>query len=54
MKAKDIMTSPVVSVAADDTILHAIRIMLQRHMSGLPVIAKDGSLVGIAIRFSHS
>ena len=29
MKAKDVMTSPVVSVEADSTILQAVRIMLQ-------------------------
>jgi CBS domain-containing protein len=47
MKAKDVMTSPVVSVEADTTILQAVRIMLQRRMSGLPVIDKEGRLVGI-------
>ena len=47
MKAKDIMTSPVVSVEADVTVLQAVRIMLQRRMSGLPVVDKEGHLVGI-------
>jgi CBS domain-containing protein len=47
MKAKDVMTSPVVSVEPDATILQAIRIMLQRRVSGLPVIDQDGSLLGI-------
>jgi CBS domain-containing protein len=47
MKAKDAMTSPVISVEADATILQAIRIMLQRRVSGLPVIDRDGRLVGI-------
>jgi CBS domain-containing protein len=47
MKAKDVMTSPVVSVAPDSTIFEAVRVMLQRHISGLPVIDKDGHLVGI-------
>jgi CBS domain-containing protein len=47
MKAKDAMTSPVISVEADATILQAIRIMLQRRVSGLPVIDRDGCLVGI-------
>src|SRR5262245_23825203 len=47
MKAKDIMTSPVVSVEADVGILQAVRIMLQRRMSGLPVVDKEGGLVGI-------
>src|SRR5262245_60996210 len=47
MKVRDVMTSPVVSVEPDATILQAIRIMLQRHVSGLPVVDKDGRLIGI-------
>src|SRR5215471_914476 len=47
MKAKDVMTSPVVSIEQDASIWQAVRIMLQRHISGLPVIDKDGGLVGI-------
>ena len=45
MKAKDIMTSRVVSVEADTPILQAVRIMLQRRVSGLPVVDNDGHLV---------
>jgi CBS domain-containing protein len=47
VKAKDVMTSPVVSVEADSTTLQAVRIMLQRRISGLPVVDKEGYLVGI-------
>src|SRR6516225_2559711 len=47
MKAKDVMTSPAVSVEPDASIWQAVRIMLQRHISGLPVIDKDGRLVGM-------
>jgi CBS domain-containing protein len=47
MKAKDVMTSPVVSVEPDATVLQAIRIMLQRRVSGLPVIDENGRLLGI-------
>ena len=47
MKVRDIMTSPVISVTPDSTVLAAVRIMLQRHISGLPVIEKGGELVGI-------
>ena len=54
MKVRAIMTSPVISVAPDSTVLEAVRIMLQRHISGLPVIEKGGELVGIVTerRFS--
>ena len=48
MQAKDIMSSPVVSIAPDATVLQAVQTMLQRRISGLPVIDKDGRLVGIA------
>ena len=37
MKAKDVMTSPVVSVEANSITLQVPRIMLQRRISGLPV-----------------
>jgi len=47
MKAKDVMTSPVVSIELDASIWQAVRIMLQRHISGLPVIDQKGALVGI-------
>jgi CBS domain-containing protein len=47
MKAKDVMTSPVVSIEPDASIFQAVRIMLQRHISGLPVIDQKGGLVGI-------
>ncbi len=44
MQVKDIMTSPVVSIEPDTSIIQAVRIMLQRHISGLPVVDKDGRL----------
>jgi CBS domain-containing protein len=47
MKVKDIMTSPVVSIEPDMTVIQAVRIMLQRHISGLPVIDKSGRLLGV-------
>jgi CBS domain-containing protein len=47
MKAKEIMTARVVSVAPDATVLQAARVMLQHHISGLPVVDAAGALVGI-------
>jgi CBS domain-containing protein len=41
------MTTNVVSIAPDATILEALQLMLQRRISGLPVVAKGGRLVGI-------
>jgi CBS domain-containing protein len=47
MVVKDIMTQSVISVAPEDDILHAIRLMLQRGISGLVVLDKGGDLVGL-------
>jgi CBS-domain-containing membrane protein len=47
MKACDVMTSRIVSVKADASIMTAIRLMLQNHISGLPVSGSEGELVGI-------
>jgi CBS domain-containing protein len=46
MRAHQIMTKPVITVSPDATIVEAANIMLQRHVSGLPVV-EDDELVGI-------
>jgi len=47
MQAKHVMTKRVISVEPDATILHAIRLMLQNKISGLPVVDAAGGLVGV-------
>jgi CBS domain-containing protein len=47
MQVKDVMTRNVISVQSDDQILKAARLMLQNRISGLPVLDKDGELVGV-------
>jgi CBS domain-containing protein len=47
MKAADVMTTHVISVAPDESILKCVRLMLEYRISGLPVIDAKGSLVGI-------
>jgi CBS domain-containing protein len=47
MQVKDIMTRNVISVQAGDQVLIAARLMLQNHISGLPVLDAHGALVGI-------
>lgn len=47
MQVKDIMTKNVISVQTDDEVLRAARLMLQYHISGLPVLDSHGTLVGI-------
>src|SRR5260370_6919033 len=50
MKAKDVMTRKVISVAPDASILEALRLMLQNKISGLPVVARGRQLVGIVTK----
>jgi CBS domain-containing protein len=47
MRAHQIMTRPVISVTPDTAIVDAANTMLQKHVSGLPVIEPSGKLVGI-------
>ena len=47
MKAGDIMSPRVISIAPDANVLEAIQLMLDKHISGLPVIDKSGALVGV-------
>jgi CBS domain-containing protein len=47
MRAHQIMTRSVITVAPETTIVDAANLMLQRHVSGLPVVDASGKLVGI-------
>jgi CBS domain-containing protein len=47
MQVKDVMTQNVISVQPDESVLKAARLMLQNRISGLPVVDKDGELIGI-------
>jgi CBS domain-containing protein len=47
MRAHQIMTRSVVTVTPDTSIVDAANLMLQRHVSGLPVVDAAGKLVGI-------
>jgi CBS domain-containing protein len=47
MRADQIMTAPVITVGADDSIVEAVNTMLQHHISGLPVVDPAGQLIGI-------
>jgi CBS domain-containing protein len=46
MRAHQIMTKPVISITLDTSIVDAAKIMLTRHISGLPIPDGD-KLVGI-------
>ncbi len=47
MKAKDIMTRDVITVGADTEIIQAAKLMLDNHLSGLPVVDDEGHVEGI-------
>jgi CBS domain-containing protein len=48
--AGDLMTSPAVTVAAEDTVEHAASLMYDRKLKRLPVVDAAGKLVGIISR----
>lgn len=47
MKAKDVMTSAVVTIPPDATLREAIERMVSCRISGMPVVGGDGKLVGM-------
>jgi CBS domain-containing protein len=48
--AEELMTSPAATVAPDDTVEHAARLMYLRRVKRLPVIDEAGHLAGIVSR----
>jgi CBS domain-containing protein len=46
-RAAEIMTHPVITVRPDELLIDAIRALLRHHVSGLPVVADSGQMVGI-------
>jgi CBS domain-containing protein len=47
MRAHQIMTRKVITVKADAPVRDAANLMLQSHISGLPVVDEAGKLIGI-------
>ncbi len=47
LKAKDIMTKEVVTVKADTTIEELARLLMKEQISGVPVVADNGKLLGV-------
>ncbi len=47
MRAHQIMTRPVFTVTPETTMVEAANLMLQKHISGLPVVDATGKLVGM-------
>lgn len=47
MKVKEIMTKDIASVNPEDNVLGALNLLFKMQISGLPVIDKQGKLVGM-------
>lgn len=47
MRVKDVMTSSIVGLSPDNSVRQAAQIMLDNHVSGLPVVDDEGRLVGL-------
>lgn len=47
MKAQDVMTSNVVTVTPETSVRDVAKLMVERRISGVPVVGADGKLVGI-------
>ena len=47
MQAKDVMTSPVITVALDTPVPDIAELLLTHRISGLPVVDQDGRAIGI-------
>jgi CBS domain-containing protein len=47
MKARDVMVRNVITVGPDAMVQDIARLLLERHVSAVPVVGKDGALIGI-------
>ncbi len=47
MQAKDIMSSPVVTVSPDASVAEVAALLLEKRISGVPVVDQTGQIVGI-------
>ena len=54
MKVKDIMTVPVVTVKAEQTLEEAAQLMLDKHVGGIPVVDDEGKVIGMVTESDYS
>jgi CBS domain-containing protein len=50
-QAKDVMTTKVVSISPEASVADAVQVLIDGHISGVPVIDGQGRLVGIISEF---
>ncbi len=47
LRAKDVMSTNVISVKKDDPIFDAVKLLVEKNLTGLPVVEDDMTLAGI-------
>jgi CBS-domain-containing membrane protein len=47
MKARDVMVSPVITVKPHSTVKDLANLLIEKHISAVPVVDNDGKLVGV-------
>ena len=47
LTAKDIMTSGALTLEPDNDVATAAKLMLEKHLNGLPVVDRSGKLIGV-------
>ena len=47
MKAGDVMTSPVISATGDTPVRDIAQLLLQNHISAIPIFDKSGAPIGM-------
>jgi CBS domain-containing protein len=52
LTARQIMTDDLITVRPEDSIEHAIQLLLEEEISGMPVINDQGHLVGVITEFA--
>jgi len=46
-RARDVMTTDIITVTQDVKLTKAMKLLIDNRISGLPVLAEDGKLIGI-------
>lgn len=47
MKAREVMTSPVISATADTPVRDIAQLLLKKHISAIPILDKSGAPIGM-------
>jgi len=47
MRAQDVMTTPVITVTPETTVLEVAKLFVEHRISGAPVVDADGTVVGV-------